>query len=246
MSRNFELFVRANKEEELLATVEVSRMPANGSPPRPSLDALAQEELVKLVQRVFLSPNVEARGPVVFSGVDHGGGCSWVCGRASEALAAHASGLVCVVDANLRMPSLHRYFAAENHRGLTDAVRQSGSIRDFAQRLPWDNLWLIPCGSLGSDPYALLNSERLRSRLAGLRAEFDHILIDAPPVGLYTDAIVLGRIVSGVIMVLDSNSTRREVARKAKESLEAANVKVLGAVLNRRTFPIPEAVYKRL
>ncbi len=246
MSRNFELLLRANKEQELLQPGEAFGVPANASPSRPSLDALTQEELVKLVQRVFLSSGVETSGPAVFSGVDHGDGCSWICGRASEALAAQTEGLVCVVDANFRTPSLHQYLGTENYRGLANAVRQCGPIRDFAQRLPWGNLWLIPSGSVASDPYTLLNSDRLRSRLAELRREFDHILIDAPPVSLYTDAMVLGRVAGRVILVLESNSTRREVARKAKESLEAANVKVLGAILNRRTFPIPEAIYRKL
>jgi Mrp family chromosome partitioning ATPase len=45
---------------------------------------------------------------------------------------------------------------------------------------------------------------------------------------------------------VQANSTRRETARKAKESLESAKVKLLGAVLNKRTFPIPEALYRKI
>jgi Mrp family chromosome partitioning ATPase len=47
-------------------------------------------------------------------------------------------------------------------------------------------------------------------------------------------------------LVIEANSTRRETTRKAKESLEAANVRLLGAVLNKRTFPIPEVFYRKL
>jgi len=58
--------------------------------------------------------------------------------------------------------------------------------------------------------------------------------------------MVLGRMVDGVVLVLEANSTRREVALRVTESLKAMNIPVLGAVLNNRTFPIPAAVYKRL
>jgi Mrp family chromosome partitioning ATPase len=58
--------------------------------------------------------------------------------------------------------------------------------------------------------------------------------------------LLLGQIADGVILILESMVTRREAARTAKEDLAAANVKILGAVLNNHTFSIPENLYKRL
>jgi len=79
-----------------------------------------------------------------------------------------------------------------------------------------------------------------------LRAEFDYVLVDAPPVNLYADAILLGQLADGVVLVVQANSTRRETARKVKETLQAAKVNLLGTVLDKRTFPIPEPFYRRL
>jgi Mrp family chromosome partitioning ATPase len=62
----------------------------------------------------------------------------------------------------------------------------------------------------------------------------------------FNDAIVLGGQTDGVVLMLKANSSRRESARKAVQELHAANVRTLGAVLNQRTFPIPERLYKRL
>jgi Mrp family chromosome partitioning ATPase len=107
-------------------------------------------------------------------------------------------------------------------------------------------LWLITCGSKTTDPHTLLTSDRLRSRLAELRAEFDYVLVDGPPVNLYADATVLGKLADGVVLVVQANSTHREAARKAKESLDSAKVRLWGAVLNKRTFPIPEALYRKI
>jgi Mrp family chromosome partitioning ATPase len=93
---------------------------------------------------------------------------------------------------------------------------------------------------------SLLHSDSLKLRLQELRKEFDYILIDSPALNLYGDAITLGRNADGVVVVLQAESTRRESALKGLESLRDANVEVLGAVLNRRTFPIPDFVYRRL
>jgi Mrp family chromosome partitioning ATPase len=67
-----------------------------------------------------------------------------------------------------------------------------------------------------------------------------------PPLNQYADAMALGQLTDGVVLVLEANSTRKESALKAIESLRAAQIEVLGAVLNKRTFPIPESVYRRL
>ena len=83
-------------------------------------------------------------------------------------------------------------------------------------------------------------------RVADLRHDFSYVLIDAPPLSHYADAAVFGRMADGLVMVLEANTTRRETARKAKQLLDDCGVSVLGAVLNKRMFPIPERVYRRL
>jgi capsular exopolysaccharide synthesis family protein len=166
--------------------------------------------------------------------------------RASETLASQVKASVCVVDANFHAPFLHEYFRSNNSKGLAEAVLGSGPIRNYAQLANGGNLWVITCGSRTTDPHTLLTSDRLQPRLAELRAVFDYVLIDAPPVNLYGDATLLGRLADGVVLVVQANSTHREAVRKAKESLESAKLHVLGAVLNKRTFPIPESWYQKL
>jgi len=82
--------------------------------------------------------------------------------------------------------------------------------------------------------------------LSELRKNFTYVLIDAPPINAYADATLLGRMADGMVMILEANTTRREAARRAKDSLDAAGIRLLGAVLNKRTFPIPERLYSRL
>ena len=86
----------------------------------------------------------------------------------------------------------------------------------------------------------------MRARVTDLRNEFAYILIDAPPLNRYADAIALGQLADGVVLILEANATRRESAVKVAAHLRSMHVKLLGAVLNKRTFPIPETLYNLL
>ena len=241
MSRTFELLQRLEKEQ---ATGAPSVLPTNGH--RSALPAPVGEEVSRLVQQVFRGPVTNERPRVVvFSSVVHGDGCSWVCANTALTLAAQNAGSICLVDANLRTPSLHTRFEIDDRVGLTDAMVQPAPVREFTQQIAGSHLWVLPAGS-ASGAHAQLNFETLRVRLTELCAEFDTILIDAPPASLYSDAAQIGRLADGVVLVLQSNTTRRESALKVKEIFEAASVRLLGAVLNKRTFPIPEKLYSRL
>jgi Mrp family chromosome partitioning ATPase len=86
----------------------------------------------------------------------------------------------------------------------------------------------------------------MKERIAELRSEFDYLLFDVPPLNVYADAMVFGRMVDGALLVLEANATRRESALRVAETLRSTKIPVLGAVLNGRTFPIPDMLYKRL
>ena len=124
-----------SKAFELLQNVEIERGTGVGPVPvnrvRPSV--IGQEEITRLIQRVFRVP--DAPRSVVFAGIDPGDGCTSVCAATAENLASTAPGSVCVVDANLRNPSLHRYFEIANTSGLAEAVVQPGPVHNFAQNI---------------------------------------------------------------------------------------------------------------
>jgi Mrp family chromosome partitioning ATPase len=206
--------------------------------------AIVDDEVMKLVQRLFVLPDgTQTPETVAFCGVEKGVGCSWVCANASRMLAAQGLGTVCVVDANFYSPSLHHHFRVGDRAGFAESLKSNDSVRDFVRRVSGPNLWLMTSGHLGKET---LNPSRLRTRIAELRNEFDFVLIDIPGILSYGDATLLAHLSDGAVLVVGSNMTRRESARMAKESLEAASVPILGAVLNKRLFPIPEAIYRKL
>jgi Mrp family chromosome partitioning ATPase len=254
MSKNFELMQRirierkADAEPRIQNRVHVQSAPKNGhrTGNLRGLDEVASEQSVKLIQRVFLLQTQAAPRVVVFAGVDRGNGCSRVCSAAARTLANNVTGSVCLVDANLRSPSLAESFRISNHHGLTDALRGEDPVRTFAEQLGPENLWLLSSGSFSEESFSLLNSNRVKERFAELRKEFDYVLLDAPPLTHYADAIALGQLSDGFVLVLEANATRREAALDVTANLRAAQIRILGAVLNKRTFPIPDSVYRRV
>jgi len=91
-----------------------------------------------------------------------------------------------------------------------------------------------------------LTSDRMRRRVAELSAEFDYVLFDVAPLNGSNHGVILGHLSDGVVIVLKAHATRRDSTRETIQGLQASRVKVLGAVLNQRTFPIPERIYNRL
>ena len=247
MSRNFDILLREMPDPMRAGSVAIpNAREAEISRSRDPIAAI-DDEITKLIQRVFLlHESKPATTAVTFCGVNRRDGCSWVCARASEALAEQVSGRVCIVDANFRSPSLHEHFRVEKGAGLADAMKNSTPIETFARPAWSSHLWLISAGGTDGEPNGAPNPACLRARISELRAEFDYVLVDAAPVGSCGDGAILGQLTDGVVLVVGCNSTRRETARAAKDSLEAAGVPILGTVLNRRTYPIPEALYRRL
>jgi Mrp family chromosome partitioning ATPase len=204
------------------------------------------KELIKLVQRLFLSGSRSARA-VVFSAVEPGSGCTFICTRTAEILANHLEDPVCLVDANFRSRRINDQFEIE---------RQVASRRDeewtfmpvSMNYVPakTSNLWLAVYRPTPADCPRLASLERFQALIDDLRKDFTYILIDAPPLSEYADASLFAKMADGLVMVLEANDTRRETAQKAKDILDASGGPVIGAVLNNRTYPIPEPLYRRL
>lgn len=135
-----------------------------------------------------------------------------------------------LVDCDLRRPSLHTIFNLRQEPGLTEMVLGQQEAAPL-QETGVENLWLLPSGTLPPNPADLLGSKRVDRVISALMAEVDMVLFDAPPVVAVTDAAVLGGKVDGVLLVVSAGKTRREHAERAKEILEKAKVRIVGATL---------------
>src|SRR5438552_2490212 len=245
VDKNFEVSDKTETDVEVIRVIGPAAIAAGKNGQLRGRMVQTRDETIKLVQRLFNSKNSETPQIVVFSGVEPGCGCSWVCARVAEILAPHLEGSVCLIDANYHSNSTARHFETEKLEKVPNE-RTLPPILHNGQPPGTGRLWLAsfrqPAGGWQT-PGSL---DRLRSRLSEMRKDFTVILIDAAPINTYADAALLGRMSDGLVMILQANQTRLEAAQRAKETLDAAGVPILGAVLNKRTFPIPGFLYRRL
>ena len=251
MSRTFDILERMQQDRDLFSVSPITKpTPARASASDcrtacPDPASFAREEILRLVQRLFLTNETlgsKDRRQVVFCGIDHVDGSNLLCARIGRVLAEQVRSQVCVVDANVRMPSSSPLFDLLPFDDSADSEQLSAK---GASRRVTGNLWLAS-GDPACRNGASLTLDDVQSWINGLPAEFAHVVISAPPIGLYADAALLAQKADGIVLVLEANATRWRTARKAKQALGSAHVKVLGTVLNNRTFPIPEKLYRIL
>jgi len=135
-----------------------------------------------------------------------------------------------LVDCDLRRPALHTLFHLPGEPGLTNLMLEEDG-QPFLQETGVDNLLLLASGPKPPNPADMLGAQKLDKIIESLASEADIVLFDAPPVIAVTDAAVLGAKVDGVLLVISAGKTKRDHAQRAKELLEKANVRIIGAAL---------------
>jgi len=148
-------------------------------------------------------------------------------------VAAQAGSRVCMVDSDLRRPTLHLPFGVANGRGLTTALVEGVSLASVAEPTRVSNLSIVTSGPLPPVHGELVGSRRMRDLLAAASADFDLILCDSPPIMIVSDAAALSAQCDGVILVVRGGAVPAEVVRRAAEQIEAVKGRVLGVLLNR-------------
>ena len=137
-----------------------------------------------------------------------------------------------IIDGDLRRPIQHILFDLDRDGGLTEYVLQDLPLSDVAKPSGVENLDVITAGITPPNPAPLLGSQGLRERLEELRSKYELIVIDSPPIIAVTDALLLGKVTDGVLMVVRCAASPRATAKHAVSVLANARVPLLGAVLN--------------
>jgi capsular exopolysaccharide synthesis family protein len=138
------------------------------------------------------------------------------------------------VDTDLHRPRLHKLFKLRNNAGITTALLEERPVLDgLLQETAVPGLRVLTSGPLPPNPAELLGSTRMKELLGELSAQADVVVLDSPPATALSDAAILSTQADGVLLVLDSGRTRREVAKRSLEALKRVNARVVGALLNR-------------
>ena len=138
------------------------------------------------------------------------------------------------MDCDLRKPVLHKYLkAGHNVKGVSNIVSNQCKLEEALLRLEQFKITFLPAGTPPPNPSELLGSARMQQMIQQLRATFDYVIFDAPPISMVTDAAVIGNQVDGALFVVRSSYAPAESVEAAVKKLKDTGVKVLGAVLTR-------------
>ena len=140
---------------------------------------------------------------------------------------------VLIMDCDMRNPTVHKNFNLSNKVGLSNCISMGTAVADAVQATAIEGLDALTAGVIPPNPSELLGSERMQNILQRAKEEYDYVLIDTPPVLPVTDSLVLGRMVDGLILVIDSGEIKVEMAREVKNQLVHAGANILGVVLNK-------------
>lgn len=140
---------------------------------------------------------------------------------------------VLVVDADLRIPSIHGVFSLPNSLGLTNYLAGDAKPASIAQPTLVQRLYAVTSGPLPPNPVELLSSAKMLDLLSLASERFDYVVVDGPPVLGLADALVLAKVSEGTIFVVDAGRTRFSELEGAVKRLRAAKARILGAVLDR-------------
>ena len=145
---------------------------------------------------------------------------------------SQTGGRVVILDCDMRNPRIHKAIGLENNGGMSTYLSGNSELIPLIQKTDVENLFAISAGRIPPNPAELLGSPRMKEGLAQLEEEFDHIVIDSPPVLPVTDARIIGTLVDGVLLVVKGGETPKEAVQRTKRLLQEVHAHLIGVLLN--------------
>lgn len=138
---------------------------------------------------------------------------------------------VLLIDGDMRSPSCHEYFDQPNEVGLSNALTGDDNWADFILPTQYRGLSLISAGPIPPSAAELYSSDRLKALIARAIANYDHVLVDAPPLLGLADAPLISQAVEGVAFVIETEGVAVRGLRTAIARLRQAHARIFGAII---------------
>jgi capsular exopolysaccharide synthesis family protein len=210
------------------------------APPRSSFARAVQ----KVADQLYLMITDGELKSVLIASALPGEGTSTVIANLAHLFATKHKKQVLVIDGNFRAPAIAQKFKipASHKAGLADVIEGRLPFED-AVYTAQENLSVLTSGKTELNAISLLDSQKMRQILSWAHEHYDIILIDVAPMRDYKDAYVIAGYVNALALLISEGITRRQIVKNALAPLADSDVKILGAILNHRTFPIPGFLY---
>ena len=144
---------------------------------------------------------------------------------------AEAGRRVLLIDADLRLPTVSKKLGLPSTPGLSEALINSQGEVEGIIKMERENWHILPSGSIPPNPSELLGSLQMQNLLEKLADQYDVIVVDLPPVNIVSDAVTISPMLSGMVVVVRANYSKRRELNKCLKSLDFANAKVLGMIV---------------
>jgi capsular exopolysaccharide synthesis family protein len=148
---------------------------------------------------------------------------------------AQTGASVVIIDGDMRRPRLRSIFDLPERDGLSSILTSEATAEDMLRAVARDEasgLFVMSSGPVPPNPAELLGSDQMRKLLQTLSEKFTHVVIDSPPVNSFTDGVLLGSMVDGVLLVVHGGKSSRDVVRRSRQLLLDVGAKLVGVVLN--------------
>jgi capsular exopolysaccharide synthesis family protein len=148
---------------------------------------------------------------------------------------AQTGAKVLIIDADMRRPRLHSVFNISNASGLSTLLSSELSNDDILNTVQFDpdsKLNLLPSGPVPPNPAELIGSTQMAELMKILQNKFTHVVVDSPPIASFTDGVLIASMVDGVILVVHSGKSSRQVVRRSRQLLQDLGARIFGVVLN--------------
>ena len=188
----------------------------------------------------------QARRSLLMTSATDREGVTTISYYVAASLAIRDNKRTCLIDASFDSPRTSHMLEILGRPGLSDYCKGNAELADVLIRTSSPQLYVIGIGTDNLNPSVILSSDRARTLPSELTQRFDYVLFDAASVLGHAETSMLSGYVDGVVLVVRANRTKREVLQKADKVIRFSGGTVVGTVLNRRTFPIPDSIYRRL
>ena len=248
MGKTHEALIRAEEDYQKKAIIRKAGPQTTVVPYR------AHRDLRKLVPPWYeeIKTRLEIQFPdeslktILFTGSSHQAGVSMTCHGYADYLANTYQYKVLLIEISPDGAQAYKPDAINQLNEFSSIFTAYSRFNTDHSQNPNGNLFTMTCSQEALRPEGHFQSIQFDEVLQSMRDVFDYVILDAPPVTLFSETRMMCKKSDGVILVLEFGKTRKQVAHKIKQELEAASGNFLGVVINKRKFYIPKWIYKRL
>ena len=233
-----------HSQEQVAGPAKGTGAQSDGSPRSPGLDM--DEVMISLYQSIESVLPPPKKWTIQFVGSREGEGTSTIVKEFARVSATKLGKKVLVVDADRLKPTQGLLFGVSLGYPLQDVLSGAVPLEEALCPVAGANLSITLLSKGSTTAPEVFDNPRIDELWERLKHDFDLIVIDSPAITVLPDCLAMSSKVDGVILVVEAETTRWPIVEKVKQRIVKNKGNILGAVLNKRQYYIPEWIYKRL